>query len=295
MSVNGTTRTIWPNPGFNSITLLMFIWSGAVIFCLIMMLVKRQVARLRARSKHTPHYPIGEDAPKALHLEIMRRLNTVPMIKHEPRLWTHKTQEIKTAKVRDTSTYEWRMRAVDNVVFLDEELVFLDPELVRLPGDSLRLFLMDLIHKHYLEDSFVPVIQDFCDRYDHARFGVDPFLEAEFNQYMSLLDRLIVALRTTHAIVSMPPQKRFYSSHGVAAHVVGGKAKGADVDSLSSFRNKRRVVQSAASTLIRNVMTRSKSDPADLANPADLATLTNQFVRFRTKRSPSSIEEETQI
>ena len=53
----------------------------------------------------------------------MRRLNCVPNIKYEPKLWTHKSQEVKTAKTRKTSTYEWRMRAVDAVDILDDELV----------------------------------------------------------------------------------------------------------------------------------------------------------------------------
>ena len=55
--------------------------------------------------------------------EIMRRLRCVPKIKYEPKLWTHKSQEVKTAKTRKTSTYEWRMRAVDAVDILDDELV----------------------------------------------------------------------------------------------------------------------------------------------------------------------------
>ena len=55
--------------------------------------------------------------------EIIRRLRCVPQIKYEPKLWTHKSQEVKTAKTRKTSTYEWRMRAVDAVDILDDELV----------------------------------------------------------------------------------------------------------------------------------------------------------------------------
>ena len=164
---------------------------------------------------------------------------------------------------------------------------------------------MELIQKHYLEESFTTVIQDFCNRYDHARYGSEPFLEPEYNGYMALLDKLIVAIRTTHAIVSIPPEKRFYSGGtgsgaGSGNGGVGASAHSADarrnVDSPErsrTFRDKKRVVQTAASTLIRNVMIRSKSDPADLANPADVAALTNQFVRFRSKKSPSSIEEET--
>lgn len=168
---------------------------------------------------------------------------------------------------------------------------------------------MELIQKHYLEESFTPVIQDFCNRYDHARYGPESFLEPEFNGYMALLDKLIVAIRTTHAIVSIPPEKRFYSGGGgTGSSGVGGSGNGgggasnnsadarrhADTPERSrTFRDKKRVVQTAASTLIRNVMIRSKSDPADLANPADVAALTNQFVRFRSKKSPSSIEEET--
>jgi len=291
---------------FKSITILMFIAAGALAFFILFMCVKRQIARFVARSKYSPHYPIGENANKALNIEIMRRLACVPKIKYEPKLWTHKSQEVKTAKTRKTSTYEWRMRAVDAVDILDEELVYLDPDLFRPPGSSLRLFLMELIQKHYLEESFTPIIQDFCNRYDHARYGSEPFLEPEYNGYMGLLDKLIVAIRTTHAIVSIPPEKRFYSSSGGCGGNLGSGAGGADSrrhpDSperagggggARMFRDKKRVVQTAASTLIRNVMIRSKSDPADLANPADVAALTNQFVRFRSKKSPSSIEEET--
>ena len=186
---------------------------------------------------------------------------------------------------------------------------------------------MELIQKHYLEESFTPIIQDFCNRYDHARFGPEPFLEPEYNGYMALLDKLIVAIRTTHAIVSIPPEKRFYSSSGGCGGGGGGggnfgsggvggsgggggggdsrhrnnqhhpdspeRGGGGGGGGVRMFRDKKRVVQTAASTLIRNVMIRSKSDPADLANPADVAALTNQFVRFRSKKSPSSIEEET--
>jgi len=300
----GKNDSTWENQAmegnnFKSITILMFIAAGALAFFILFMCVKRQIARFVARSKYSPHYPIGENANKALNMEIMRRLACVPTIKYEPKLWTHKSQEVKTAKTRDTSTYEWRMRAVDAVEILDDELSYLDPDLFRPPGSSLRLFLMGLIQKHYLEESFTPIIQDFCNRYDHARYLSEPFLEPEYNGYMGLLDKLIVAIRTTHAIVSMPPESRFYSSSGVGGGGVirrhpdsperGGGGRGGS----RMFRDKRRVVQTAASTLIRNVMVRSKSDPADLANPADVAALTNQFVRFRAKKSPCSIEEET--
>ena len=183
--------------------------------------------------------------------------------------------------------------------------VFLDPDLFRPPGSSLRLFLMELIQKHYLEESFTPIIQDFCNRYDQARYGPEPFLEPEFNAYMALLDKMIVAIRTTHAIVSIPPEKRFYSSSAGGAGGTGANAEtrrhpdspergaggGSGGGGARLFRDKKRVVETAASTLIRNVMTRSKSDPADLAHPADVAALTNQFVRFRSKKSPGSIEE----
>lgn len=174
---------------------------------------------------------------------------------------------------------------------------------------------MGLIQEHYLEESFKPVIQEFCNRYDHARYGQEPFLEPEYNKYMALLDKLIVAIRTTHAVVTIPPEKRFYSGGGMGSGGGGavastGNTGGATSSSTShndarrqadtpersrTFRDKKRVVQTAASTLIRNVMIRSKSDPADLANPADVAKLTNQFVRFRSKKSPNSIEEETQM
>jgi hypothetical protein len=154
---------------------------------------------------------------------------------------------------------------------------------------------MELIQKHYLEESFSAIIQEFCDRYDHARYGPEPFLEPQYHGYMALLDRIIVAIRATHAIVSIPPEKRFYSTYGVAGGC-GSSNGGVSPDSETGgnlFRNKKRLVQSAASTLIRNVMIRSRSDPADLANPADVAALTNPFVRFRSKKSPCSIGEES--
>ncbi|KAK8747305.1 hypothetical protein OTU49_016737 [Cherax quadricarinatus] len=93
---------------------LMFI--GVILFAIILFVTcfKRQVGRMKDRSRRDPHIP-GSEAKKALKREIERRLDRVADIYYEPKLLM---LEIDNKTNSDLPPYYFRMKAVDNMKYL---------------------------------------------------------------------------------------------------------------------------------------------------------------------------------
>lgn len=167
---------------------LMFI--GVILFAFILFVTcfKRQVGRMKKRSRRDPHVP-GSEAKKALRREIERRLDRVADIYYEPKLLT---LEIDNQANSDLPPYYFRMKAVDNMKYLEQELSSLEGVSPRGARESVRAFLMNLTSPGGVLASVEPrIIHELCDHYDHARFHPMQFSATQFTPYHSLLSRIL--------------------------------------------------------------------------------------------------------
>ncbi|XP_045609303.1 protein C1orf43 homolog [Procambarus clarkii] len=167
---------------------LMFI--GVILFAIILFVTcfKRQVGRMKDRSRRDPHVP-GSEAKKALRREIERRLDRVADIYYEPKLLT---LEIDNKANSDLPPYYFRMKAVDNMKYLEQELSSLEGVGVRGSRESIRAFLMNLTYPGGVLALVEPrIIHELCDYYDHARYHPMHFTAAQFTPYHSLLLRIL--------------------------------------------------------------------------------------------------------
>ncbi|XP_047469958.1 uncharacterized protein LOC125025781 [Penaeus chinensis] len=167
---------------------LMFI--GVVLFASILFITcfKRQVGRIKERSRRDPHIP-GSEAKRALKREIERRLERVADIYYEPKLLT---LEVSNQTSSDLPPYYFRMKAVDNMKYLEQELTSLEGVTVRGPRESIRAFLMNLTNPGCVLSSVEQrIIHELCDYYDHARHHPMQFTAAHFTPYHSLLLRIL--------------------------------------------------------------------------------------------------------
>ncbi|XP_071540115.1 protein C1orf43 homolog [Panulirus ornatus] len=167
---------------------LMFI--AVILFAIIFFVTcfKRQVGRMKDRSRRDPHVP-GSEAKKALRREIEQRLDRVAEIYYEPKLLT---LEIDTQSNNELPPYYFRMKAVDNMKYLEQQLSSLEGVGVRGQRESIRAFLMNLTNPGGVLALVEPrVIHELCDYYDHARYHPMPFTAAQFTPYHSLLLRIL--------------------------------------------------------------------------------------------------------
>ncbi|XP_042230103.1 uncharacterized protein LOC121871742 isoform X2 [Homarus americanus] len=143
---------------------------------------------MKDRSRRDPHIP-GSEAKKALRREIERRLDRVAEIYYEPKLLT---LEIDNRANSDLPPYYFRMKAVDNMKYLEQELSSLEGVGVRGSRESIRAFLMNLTNPGSVLAVVEPrIIHELCDYYDHARYHPMQFTVAQFTPYHSLLLRIL--------------------------------------------------------------------------------------------------------
>jgi len=177
---------------------VLFIAFGTMVFIIVFCFVKRQITRFTLRSSHGPHAVIGSGAPKVLSLEIERRLRRVKEILHEPRL-LHPESEEKWLNEAQTSSdsrhFVYRMKAVDGLSILDEEMKRCKPGLVRSSSVQLKTYLLEQRLNGPLEGCRLELIDKFSTSYDHARHDPKEFTQADYQQFMDLLNHLIAHLR----------------------------------------------------------------------------------------------------
>ncbi|XP_074649926.1 protein C1orf43 homolog [Tubulanus polymorphus] len=171
------------------VSIVLFIACGALVSLILFLFVKRQITRFTIRASRIPHSAIGADAPFALKQEIESRLRRVADIKVEPKLLCQKyTEALKTGE-KDTH-FLYRMKAMDSLTSLDQEIRYYDRTLVRKPGQNLRYYLTTL-QSGPLKGIKTDLIHDFADVYEHARHDPAEFGKREFEHYMELLEDLI--------------------------------------------------------------------------------------------------------
>jgi len=177
---------------------VLFIAFGTMIFIIVFCFVKRQITRFTLRSSHGPHAVIGSGAPKLLSQEIERRLRRVKDILHEPRLLNPESEEkwmSDAATSNDSPHFVYRMKAVDGLALLDEEMRKCKPGLVRSSSIQLKSYLLEQRLNGPLEGCKLELIDKFSTCYDHARHDPKVFTQADYQQFMDLLNHLISHLR----------------------------------------------------------------------------------------------------
>ncbi|KAI5636541.1 NICE-3 protein domain-containing protein [Phthorimaea operculella] len=176
---------------------IIFIISGGVLTCIILFIfAKRQITRFALRSRRGPHVPIGADAKKSLKREIERRIEAVPRIMHEPRLYSN---EHSHYILEPQQPYHYRFKAVDDVKTLEEEIARQDSGLKRHPRESLRAFLLSSLATP-LDGRGQKLIHQFCDTYEFARHHPGEFGEDEYQAYSRLLMKLLDAARLLKSV-----------------------------------------------------------------------------------------------
>ncbi|XP_002730839.3 protein C1orf43 homolog isoform X2 [Saccoglossus kowalevskii] len=178
---------------------ILIIGFGGVAFLILFIFAKRQIMRFALKSRRGPHVSVGHHAPKALKKEIERRMDRIQEIKHEPHMLRANDYRYRFLQgenpTGETITYIYRMKAVDAVSLLDEQLEELD--LRRQPGYSVREHLLDLREGIVapLKLAKPSLLRAFADSYEHARHGFKPFGESEYIRYMGLLNEILLCIR----------------------------------------------------------------------------------------------------
>ncbi|KAK7073244.1 hypothetical protein SK128_025666 [Halocaridina rubra] len=167
---------------------LMFI--AVILFAIVLIItcLKRQVGRIKDRSRRDPHIP-GTEAKKTLRREIERRLDRIADIYYEPKLLTF---ELDGQSNSDLPPYYFRMKAVDNMKYLEQELMSLEGVSPRGSRESIRAYLMSLTNPGCVLASVEQkIIHELCDYYDHARHHPMQFTAEQFTPFHSLLLRIL--------------------------------------------------------------------------------------------------------
>jgi hypothetical protein len=128
--------------------------------------------------RHSPHAPIGNNAGKQIKKEIDRRLDVINKLYYEPQLLDNSDKFIPNK----LPNYYFRMKAVDDLKLLEKEIPTTRGQ------QPIRSFLLN-----YLTNSSQKLIHQYCDSYEHARFGIDDYGDAEYQKYHHLLLKMIEA------------------------------------------------------------------------------------------------------
>ncbi|CAH1796034.1 unnamed protein product [Owenia fusiformis] len=180
-------------------SVVLFIACGALFFLLVFLFVKRQISRFTLRSAKVPYIGLGTGAPKSLKNEIERRLNRIPNICFEPKAFSHKLEESLQDDIKNgRCTYIYRMKAVDAIAFLDEELSECEPEVKRNLSVTLKEALLELKLKNTgpLHGAKFETIEALSSCYNHARYGVEEFGLNNYKRFMDLLSEIIFCIRS---------------------------------------------------------------------------------------------------
>lgn len=179
------------------VSLILFIAIGILVFAIIFLFTKRQIARFTLKSSQNPHAPIGSDAPKPLRVEIERRLKRTKEIGGEPVLMSPEYIEAFNQKPTKGNIYLYRMKALDEFKSFDNAIRALGGP-IRRPDQSIRQYLLTLLQGPLKTSS--QLVHEFADAYENARHDPAVFKERELKNYMNLLNELLEATRTKHGV-----------------------------------------------------------------------------------------------
>ncbi|XP_044747230.1 protein C1orf43 homolog [Coccinella septempunctata] len=173
----------------SGVTYVIIIGLGVLTLILLFLFGKRQIMRFALRSRRSPHVPIGYGGPKALKLEIERRIAAIPKIICEPKLITKEDPRYIVTPGQQIPIHYYRLKAVDDVKTLEEAI-----NAKRHPSENLRAYLLTTLAAP-LNGSGQRLIHQFCDLYEHARHDPNHFGDEEYQQYNRLLMKLIDAAK----------------------------------------------------------------------------------------------------
>ncbi|KAK9872502.1 hypothetical protein WA026_017968 [Henosepilachna vigintioctopunctata] len=191
----------------SGITYVIIIGLGFLTLILLFLFAKRQIMRFALRSRRSPHVPIGYGGPKALKMEIERRIAAIPKIISEPKLITKEDPRYIVTPGQQIPVHYYRLKAVDDVKILEEAI-----NSKRHPSENLRAYLLTTLAAP-LNGSGQRIIHQFCDLYEHARHDPNHFGDEEYQQYNRLLMKLIDAAKlikfnSTKSSLSRTPKKQ---------------------------------------------------------------------------------------
>ncbi|CAG0914163.1 unnamed protein product [Notodromas monacha] len=202
----------------NSITVVLIIAFGALIFILTAVVAKRQIHRHVLKSRKGPYVPIGSGASRGMQREVLRRLERVSKIKVEPKLLHLERQPSPNQRHVTSQPYYFRMKAIDDMKCLEDEILQMHKVPFRPAGDSLRLYFMSLLSGPFqkVESS---VVSDCCDFYEHARFHPAPFTVAEYALFVELLKKMRQSVQSTKQVkTDNAGQRRHVFAAGYLPH-----------------------------------------------------------------------------
>lgn len=146
--------------------------------------------RFTLKSRGCPYVSIGSEAPTELRQEIMRRLNRIQEIKHEPLLLNPMMEQYATS---GENHFYFRMKAMDDFTMFDD--IMKKEHASRHPAQTMRNYLTT-IYPTYLSTAPTEVVNQFIDLYEHARHKPDIFDDSHYQKYVELLNDLIQCLHS---------------------------------------------------------------------------------------------------
>lgn len=176
-----------------TLSVVSVIWimaAGVLIFALLFLFAKRQIMRFTLKSRGCPYVSIGSEAPTELRQEIMRRLNRIQEIKHEPLLLNPMMEQYATS---GENHFYFRMKAMDDFTMFDD--IMKKEHASRHPAQTMRNYLTT-IYPTYLSTAPTEVVNQFIDLYEHARHKPDIFDDSHYQKYVELLNDLIQCLHS---------------------------------------------------------------------------------------------------
>ncbi|XP_049787019.1 protein C1orf43 homolog [Schistocerca cancellata] len=176
----------------SAVTVVIIIGCGVLAFVLLFIFAKRQIMRFALRSRRGPHVPIGHGAKKSLRRELERMIDVIPRIVYEPKLMTDDDPQYILQPGTELPPHYFRLKAVDDVRLLEQEITRQDNCLVRHPPENLRAFLLSALAVP-LNGLGPKLVHQFCDLYEHARHDPSEFGDEEYQMYSKLLLKLIDA------------------------------------------------------------------------------------------------------
>lgn len=178
----------------SGVTVVIIIAGGILTFILLFIFAKRQIMRFALRSRRGPHIPVGHGAKKSLKREIHRRIDVIPKIVYEPKLINDNDSRYILPPGSHLPPFYCRLKAVDDVKLLEQEITKQDPCLHRHPTENLRAYLLTTLAAP-LNGMGQRMVHQFCDLYEHARHDPSEFGDEEYQVFHRLLLKLIDAAR----------------------------------------------------------------------------------------------------
>lgn len=173
----------------SGVAVIICIALGVLTFVLLFIFAKRQIMRFTLRSRRGPHAPIAQDAPKSLRQELERRLDNVDEINYEPVVLKPEQDFTKTREAV-LLPHLYRMKAVDCLSSLENDILAKDPNKRRHKDQDVRVYLLKLTQGGPLTGCDTRLLHEFADLYEHSRHEPLEFTSEHFSRYMELLEYL---------------------------------------------------------------------------------------------------------